>query len=208
MENKNKIIERALYLFTEYGIKGTTMDNIAVEVGISKRTLYENFSDKKTLITECVKYIINMHMEMEEELKNQNLSVIDEIFFKFKHLDEKFFNLSKLGLEIKRIFPDIFKEYAVPYHEKAHKNFTNWFKRGINEGLIIEYIDAELSIFMLNEAMYNLVFKKERITATNLSLIDSFKYVSVFFFRGIATDKGIKMIDEYIKNYMNNNKIV
>lgn len=51
-ELRNRIIDKAAVLFTRHGIKSVTMDYIASQMGISKRTLYENFKDKDQLLLE------------------------------------------------------------------------------------------------------------------------------------------------------------
>ena len=53
-ELRNRIIDKAAVLFTRHGIKSVTMDYIASQMGISKRTLYENFKDKDQLLLECI----------------------------------------------------------------------------------------------------------------------------------------------------------
>ena len=60
VELKDRIIETASEAFTAHGIKSITMDDIAASLGISKRTLYEVFQDKESLLTQCIlTYIIH-----------------------------------------------------------------------------------------------------------------------------------------------------
>ena len=54
LELRERIIDTALNSFATHGIKSITMDDIAAALGISKRTLYEVFSDKETLLMECL----------------------------------------------------------------------------------------------------------------------------------------------------------
>ena len=54
VELRERIILAAVELFTTNGIKSITMDEIAASLGISKRTLYEVFPDKETLLEECI----------------------------------------------------------------------------------------------------------------------------------------------------------
>ena len=56
-EVSRKILEGALKMFTQNGIKSITMDDIAISLSMSKRTIYEKFKDKNTLIFECLKYM-------------------------------------------------------------------------------------------------------------------------------------------------------
>ena len=56
MDLKERIVQTALVLFGKYGIKSITMDEIASGLGISKRTLYETFKDKESILMECYLY--------------------------------------------------------------------------------------------------------------------------------------------------------
>ena len=56
-DNKDKIVETALRMFNERGLKGATMDDIASELRMSKRTLYEAFAGKEELLTECLNLV-------------------------------------------------------------------------------------------------------------------------------------------------------
>ena len=56
MDLKERIIQTALLLFGKYGVKSITMDEIASGLGVSKRTLYETFKDKESIIMECYLY--------------------------------------------------------------------------------------------------------------------------------------------------------
>lgn len=53
-ELRERIIQTVVKAFSTHGIKSITMDDIAASLGISKRTLYEVFSDKKSLLEECI----------------------------------------------------------------------------------------------------------------------------------------------------------
>ena len=59
LDTRTKIIGKAAALFVESGIKGITMDELAEHLGMSKRTIYEHFADKKELVKECVIFIDN-----------------------------------------------------------------------------------------------------------------------------------------------------
>ena len=56
MEVRDRIVIESGQLFARYGIRSMTMDALAEEMGISKRTIYERFKDKDTLLLEVIKY--------------------------------------------------------------------------------------------------------------------------------------------------------
>ena len=80
MEIREKIIEEALSQFLTYGIRNVTMDRIAANIGISKRTVYEIFKDKTELIHTCIKELRQKHEERNHEIISSSRNVIDTIF--------------------------------------------------------------------------------------------------------------------------------
>ena len=80
MEVRARIIEEATRLFFQYGIRSITMDEIAVSLGISKRTVYETFKDKTELIHTCLRDLIRRRDERRQEVISSSANVIDAIF--------------------------------------------------------------------------------------------------------------------------------
>ena len=88
VELKDRIIETASEAFTTHGIKSITMDDIAASLGISKRTLYEVFQDKESLLTQCIlKRQEEMNAFLAETLANSKnvLEVILVCYQRLRH---------------------------------------------------------------------------------------------------------------------------
>jgi AcrR family transcriptional regulator len=103
MEQKEQqLLEQVDKLFMRFGIKSLTMDDIAHELGISKKTLYLYCSDKENLLIKS----FTLHFKYEEEFQNailsKNLNAIDEIFEVSKHVREM----------LKTIHPSIYYDFA------------------------------------------------------------------------------------------------
>ena len=86
---KKRVIEQSLKLFLKYGVKSITMNDIAKECGISKRTLYENFNDKDELLSLVLK-TMNAYTRKERRSLEENSSDVLDYFMKsVKHFGEK-----------------------------------------------------------------------------------------------------------------------
>ena len=70
---KEQVMTTALDMFSQYGIKSVSMDDIARNTGISKRTIYEFFEDKETLLQEAIKYHNNTMRKILSELEKDRL---------------------------------------------------------------------------------------------------------------------------------------
>ena len=148
-EEVHKLItEKALELFAQKGIKEVKMDDIASILSISKRTIYEQFTDKEQLLLEALK-LHNRRMRDEAKAKiRESKHVLDiilgiySLYFKsLKGINIKFFK------ELER-YPNICKRNK----ERNHKNdqqFIAWMEVGREEGLFRKDANFEILLFIV-----------------------------------------------------------
>lgn len=103
VELRERIITAATEAFTSQGIKSITMDDIAAALGISKRTLYEVFSDKESLLKECILKAQAERDKYLQEVFEQSHNVLEVILAVFQKSIEMFHQTNK------RFFEDIKK---------------------------------------------------------------------------------------------------
>lgn len=200
-EIQNQIVEAAHELFIERGIKDVKMDDIAAELSISKRTIYELFNDKEQLLHEVLKF---QHEQMRERGKEiiRGSSHILEIILKLfnlhfellKKVNNKFF--SELGK-----YPEICKEKQNKEKQNA-KKFTAWMEMGRQQGLFREDADFEILTFILKRDLTTILEVKLQKGHTELSkytLDELGRKLFLFYLRGISTPKGQQIIEDYLK---------
>jgi TetR/AcrR family transcriptional regulator, cholesterol catabolism regulator len=203
MSTKERIKEQATEMFLRSGIKAITMDDISREIGMSKRTIYENFKDKDELLRECLTFIDKKY-EREHEL----------ITLESEHTISEVFSMMKLGIyAIKTISPLFFSDLK-KYHYRIYKevlqvnevkqiNKTHTLlKKGINQGVFRSNIDLEIVSILLNEQL-TLISDDNVFPERKFSRVVVFENVLINFFRGIATKKGIDLIEQYYQEESN-----
>lgn len=196
MDTRTKIIIASTDLFLHDGIKSITMDDVARNIGISKRTLYENFDNKRTLIIACLDYIHTKQLNYEKWFVDQSNNIIEELFYmlttkkKGQIIDHKF------SMDLKKYFPDIFDAEYKKRHEQGSKKLRERLQRGVDQGIILADTNIDFSVFILSESIFNIVTRPDRLMTTNVNIDDAFRFVFISFFRGIATAKGVEMIDK------------
>ena len=92
MEIKNKIIAKSDELFRLYGVKSVTMDEIARELGISKKTIYQYFKDKDELVCDTTRYLLECDRQEFESIQDKADNSIEELFLISKCLRRNFEN--------------------------------------------------------------------------------------------------------------------
>ncbi|MDC7179420.1 TetR/AcrR family transcriptional regulator, partial [Bacteroides cellulosilyticus] len=133
LELRERIIDTALNSFATHGIKSITMDDIAAALGISKRTLYEVFSDKETLLMEC---LLKAQREGDAYVKDvyEKASNVLEVLLKlYQRSIEKFHNTNKKFFEDIKKYPKVYAELMKRRNRDSEETIA-FFKLGIQQG--------------------------------------------------------------------------
>jgi AcrR family transcriptional regulator len=205
MDQKERIVKEAAEMFLEEGIKAVRMDDIASRLGVSKRTLYEMFGDKRDLLQQSVIcHFTRKRNEMEERTKDAE-NIFEEIFMILASTKRDEREVVLIG-NLKKFYPDICRALEQEGHRYTHEAFDRLLDRGVEQGLLVSDINKELALMTLVYSMAAIFDKKHRLAPIHegLTMQMAFEYVIINFFRGLATHKGIEIIDEIVKNYREN----
>ncbi|MDY2772730.1 MAG: TetR/AcrR family transcriptional regulator [Prevotella sp.] len=196
MELRNRILKAAMTEFLHKGVKSVKMDDIANTLAISKRTLYEIYSNKEELLLEAVRIHeqeFNDHMLQYSLDKNHNVMDIIIEFYKKKLLDIA--DVSPLFLVELRKYKQVV-EYLEKQNAERHYNALLFFHRGVKEGFFRSDLNFDIilktSSASVNYAMETQMYKNYSITAIMHNTI-------FLYLRGICTTKGIKELDAAIE---------
>lgn len=202
MENENEeIIIKILRLFFRYGIKSVSMDDIARELGISKKTLYQIFKDKKDLVEQ----VLNFHQgcglrEVKARSKDAE-NAMDE-YLKFILMIREWIEELNPSFEydLEKYYPDLCKRNR----EAKIANMTDFFieniNRGKKEGVYRVDFDAEvLAKFHITTVMN--IQNSGMFTMTEMMNFNIYRQYFIFLMRGIADKKGIEIIEKRVLEY-------
>ena len=205
-EIKDRIIESATSLFTENGIKGITMDDLAQYMGMSKRTIYEYFRDKRELISECVLQMEYSQDQKTRQIFDQSENMFEALMNMYRESVIKMQKINKKFIDdIKKYFPEIKRRHDRKKEEGIRKSIQ-FFQEGINEGLIRSELNPEILSILVSEEI-ELLFNGKNLFATKFSFLDIYKTLFITFLRGIATSKGLAIIDDFMLKEINKQTI-
>jgi len=199
MNIKLNIVEKANSLFRTFGIRGVTVDDICRECGISKKTIYNYYSDKQSLANEAIKYHYNnLYKEIKSIINLTGNSI--ETFFKISsHFRETLNDTTPLFVhDLKKFHPDLYKNHQ-DYKEKLfEKSIQKVLKKGKEEGLVRDDINdkivSKLRIEMIEIGFNQDVFPLIKYDYRDIQLI-SFD----LFLRGVVTSDGLKVYEKFLK---------
>lgn len=198
MSVKSDIIETATDMFLSGGIRKIKMDDIATRLGISKRTLYEQIRNKEDLIRYCLDNIIEMQREESEKILNNNNNVVEAIIAFMKKGNEILLSINPV------FFSDLKRHYLSIWDEKLQLQSQNNYvvtkqliEKGVKEGFYREDINLDLVVWIFVEQL-NIFSNQEFFAGRNFSMTEVFTNLVVNYTRGLATARGVRLIDEYV----------
>ena len=201
---KNSILQKTENLFLKYGIKSVTMDDIARELGISKKTLYQFFENKTDLLRQMAELHVQRDIEATVRFQTQSKNALEELLSFAQHaMNEitKFASPTAI-YDFQKYYPEIWKIFE----DFQNKNFYNHVKtnleRGIKEGLFREDLDADI-IAKLYVSKTICVIDEEMFPHRQYDKVRLFKQYFYYHIRGIATAKGLKLLEKYLVEIMN-----
>ena len=197
---KSRILEKGAQLFFRYGVKSVTMDAIAAELGISKKTIYQHFPDKDSMVLEVVQSFIEQDSMKWEALDKMYSNVIEKMFKSFEMVKDMLTQMNpRLLFEIQKYFPNAFKLFTEHGEKCIHKNLIADFKKGAQFGYFRKDIDFEL-LARLRMAEVDLAFNPDFYPNNKLSLYETQLTLMDIFMRGILTEKGLTLYNSYQNN--------
>lgn len=196
-ELKKRIVNKAVELFTQNGIKSVTMDDIAAILGISKRTLYEIFADKEALLEECIQWGQAENEEFVKSLLGTSQNVLEVLLKSYQRSIEKFHTTNK------RFFEDL-KKYPKAYmlmsrrQDKDVEKTVEFFREGVKQG----FFRDDINFYIMNRLV-----REQLDVLMNTDICEEYSFVEVYetimftYLRGISTERGAKVLEEFISEY-------
>ena len=200
---KEKIIAKASEMFITLGFKSVTMDDIAQQMGISKKTIYAHFKNKTSLVKEATLslfQIINLGIDCICELdKNPIEELYDIKKFVMMHLkDEK----SSPQYQLQKYYPEIFRTLKDKQFELMQDCTVKNLTKGISLGLYRDTIDVEfisrIYFIGVNGIKDDSLFPNQTFTKSQLME----NYLE-YHLRGIVTKKGQLILNNFINSQTN-----
>ena len=197
-EELKNILLKVRELYISYGIKSITMDDVAKELGISKKTLYQYVTDKDDLVG---KFIDNEIAMRQEEICNcfrHGLNAIEELFEISLYMNRLMRNQNPATeYDLKKYYPQHFQKTEKARREGMYEYILLNLKKGIKEGLYREEMNkdiiAKLYLSRAENTHLNELFNKEEFTSIKI-----FIEILTYHVRGIATEKGIGVLERKI----------
>jgi len=194
---KDRIKQKAHDLFMQYGVRSVTMDEIALQMGVSKKTIYQHYADKDELVDAVMVDIISYNQDNCMKDRKSAKDAIHEVFLAMDMMQEMFQNMNPTILfELEKYYPKSFEKFKHHKYSFLYKILKENIERGVMEELYRSEIDTDIQIKLRLETMM-LPFNQMLFPKSKYSLIKvQIEFTTSFLF-GLATIKGHKLITKY-----------
>lgn len=201
MDTRDKILEGAGELFVKEGIRVVTMDSIAQSLGMSKRTIYENFKDKEDLISNFLTKSIIAHKSKLLEIVNKSENVI-EALLQFGYYNKEVFSRinPKYFDDLKKYYAKLFDSIIGSERVKNDEISYLILKKGVNEGTFIKTIDIDLANKFIHKTM-DFFFRMDQAECVPHHKI--WQTIFLPYIKGICTGKGHEILNMVLKKNEN-----
>lgn len=192
----NRIITGAAELFRVAGIKAVTMDDIARELGVSKRTIYEKYGDKDELLLAVMKCMVFRQRKMIEETVKSSPNIIAAIFRMINMMREHTRSMNPvIFADLKKYHSKVLEKIRESCELPDYKGSENILVSGIEQGLFRKEIDVDI-VNRCFQALGQMISDTTLYPPERYLQRDLIRNVMVNYMRGISTPAGLEIIEQ------------
>lgn len=198
MEMKERILEKATDLFMRYGIRSITMDEIAAQLGISKKTIYQFFTDKDAM----VEAVVNEEMKRNEDgcmgFSQTAENAVHEIFLAMDDVSEMLKAMNpQLIHDLEKHHPAAYKRLKQYKHQFLYDVIMANLERGVREGHYRKDMNADLTSRHRIETAF-MPFNQEVFPHNKYPMNQTCQDLGILFLHSVCNEKGKALIENYL----------
>jgi TetR/AcrR family transcriptional regulator, cholesterol catabolism regulator len=211
MENKDRILEKAHDLFMQYGIRSITMDEIAAQLGISKKTIYQFFTDKDAMVEAVVNEEINRNEEGCRSFSLTAENAVHEIFIAMDFTQEMLEAMNpQIMYDLEKHHPAAYKRLKQYKYQFLFSTIKENLERGSREDIYRTDLNIDLTTRHRIESAF-MPFNQEAFPQNKYPMNQTCHELAILFLHSICNPRGKKLIEKYLnerqKNFSNEQKI-
>jgi len=197
---KDKILQTATELFLSQGFKSITMDDIAQEMSISKKTIYSHYGNKETIVSATTKHVFETICSGIDGICERQENPINELYeikkYVLEHLKDE---QSSPMYQLQKYYPKIHKELRARQYDYMQNCVVDNIQRGLEQGLFRENINigfvSRIYFMGMNSIKDREIFEEDQYPSKKL-----YDMYLEYHLRGIVTPKGRKLLNELIQS--------
>lgn len=202
MEKENQlselILEKAKEMYLNLGFKGVTLDDIAQEMSISKKTIYQHYANKNELVEAVGAHLMQMIFDEIQKISTSGYNAVEELFEIRKYLRRTLEDKYRLAAyQLTKFFPEISQKMHFRQFDKMKASVTYNLEKGIAENLY----RADLNLEFVSRIYFTGISGTKDASVFPEALFNINQLHILFLeyhLRAICTHKGIALLEHYI----------
>jgi len=191
-----KIVTESIKLFKTYGVRSVSMDDIARELGVSKKTLYEHFDNKADLLAKALDFSLKEFTVWYADLKKDSLNAIDELLSISKRVNDEYAKYTPSNIfDLKKYYPEVIKEHINSEKQITYTILTENLLKGISENIYRSNLDVDL-VAGLYVQKIAVLHSGEFWSDANVTFEKIFEIMFENHIRGIVNQTGLEYFEQ------------
>ncbi|GAB2548135.1 TetR/AcrR family transcriptional regulator [Spirosoma aerophilum] len=204
---KERILEEAERLFWKYGVRSVTMEDIARNLGISKKTIYQHFSDKEQILYQVIESKIGRNLSEMNCMVVETANPVEELLSVLNMMQRNADHVSpNLLIDVKRYYPQAFTLFSKYKEDAIMRSILENIQKGISQGLYRDDISPAI-LARLRVEQIELAFDNEIFPTDTYSMHEIQYELIHHFVRGMLTEKGFTIYNQYVNQYNHEVKV-
>ena len=201
MTQRELIIEQTTKMFVNHGVKAVRMDDIAHELSVSKRTLYELFGDKEELLYLCIKHFIEEGRTRRQKQIAEIEKDLEIMLFSVRDMISVAPVSARMRRNIKRFYPSVFQRLEDDAQKASRDDLKRWLEKCVEQGYMVPTSNCDFVAKVLYESVQGIMVSENMESDNTMHIVSMISYSLVIFIRGLCTMKGIELIDRCFDKY-------
>ncbi len=198
------VLSGSLELFREFGIRSLSMDDLARNMKISKKTLYQFFDNKEDLVRKVLIFQAKENDDAFRTLMNKQLNAVDALISASRMVNTQIANLNPAMIfDLRKYYPEILEQLIHEKKSVVYDYITFSLQLGISQQLYRKDINIDVTAAIYLEQL-ELMHRSEFMHSKDFSFSYIFDTMFDNHIRGIVNENGLNYYEEKIKNFKTN----
>lgn len=204
MTQKEIIVREAAKMFIAEGVKSVRMDDIAHELSVSKRTLYELFGDKEQLIYEAICHFVEeAHTRRITILKDVD-NELEAMLVSLRDMIVRAPEVARVRRNLERFYPKVNMRLEESGMMRSKSELREWLAASIERGYLTPTANSDLVVDVLHNCVQGMLVVEYSDVVRSENVVSRVACSVIIFIRGLCTPVGLEVVDRCFSTYYSN----
>ena len=204
MTQKEIIVHKAAKMFMAEGVKSVRMDDIARELSVSKRTLYELFSDKEELIYEAICHYVEEAHTRRSVICSEVGNELEAMLVSLRDMIVRAPEVARIRRNLERFYPKVNIRLEESGMMRSKSELREWLAASIEKGYLTPTANSDLVVDVLHNCVQGMLVVEYSDVARSANVVSRVACSVIIFIRGLCTPAGLEVVDCCFNTYFSN----